>query len=497
MAESTVSATPAESLGRYAAALRRWWPLAVAIVVIGALAGLVVAAERPKSFTATAKVLVGQQRQVDVLLGNSDYSPDPERELNTSLQLITLEPIAAGVSRSLRLGESPSALVRRVSTAVDRNSNIVTISVADANAERAAAIANAFAAGYRDYRARSARAALDDAITAAHEQMLELPPGSERAELRRELTRVRAAQPFQTGGVQVVHEATATGAVRHPRPLVSALLGGFLGLIAAAVAIAVLARTDRRVSGDGDLEDLTGRHVVARIPRARPAAADALMTLALSLAQGRIGGAPAGALLLTSPGHNEGTPEVAVGLTQALGALGLPAIAIEADLRAPRFARSLAVPETRGLKAVLDGTADLADALADIGEGAEALPAGSTAALPQPLLASAAMAAVVEEARRRATVVLIASAPAGLVGDPVALAAHVDAALLVVRDDVTRPEEVARAMRALTDAGIPPVGIVATVAPARLSLVEMAGARLRRHAPPQAAAPPASEVTAA
>jgi Mrp family chromosome partitioning ATPase len=77
------------------------------------------------------------------------------------------------------------------------------------------------------------------------------------------------------------------------------------------------------------------------------------------------------------------------------------------------------------------------------------------------------MAATVDEARGRADVVVIAGAPAGVVGDSVALAGLVDRVLLVACDDVTRPDELRRAMRALTDAGIPPAGVIATARPRR------------------------------
>jgi len=230
----------------------------VAIVLVAGLVGLAVAAQRPKSYVATAKVLLGQQHQVDVLLGNTDYSPDPERELNTSLELITREAIAARVRRSLRLSEPSAALVGRVAAAVDRNSSVVTISARDTDAARAAAIANAFARGYRAYRAKSAQGALEDAIASARLRMLNLQSHTQRVALRRELTRLEVEVPFQTGGVQVVHEATPASAVRRPRPLLSGLLGAFLGLLLAAVTIVVLGRTDRRVTGDGQLEDLTG-----------------------------------------------------------------------------------------------------------------------------------------------------------------------------------------------------------------------------------------------
>jgi capsular polysaccharide biosynthesis protein len=480
--------TPAESLERYVATLRRRWLLTAAIVLVAALAALAVSMQRPTSYTATAKVLLGQQRQVDALLGTSDYSSDPERELNTSVQLITLEPIAEDVRASLGLHEPAAALVGQVTTAIDRNSNIVSISVRDGDAARAATLANAFADAYRDYRGDSARAAVQEAIASAEARLRQVPAGSERDALRDELTRLEVAEAFQTGGVQVVHEATAESAVRRPRPLTSAIVGGFVGAVLAALMIIVLARTDRRVGGDRDLEDLTSSPVVAHVPRSRRGAADALVTLALALIHGRVGRAQASVLLLTSAGPDEGTPEVAVGLARALGAIGTHAIVIEADLRTPAFAAILGLPGTGGLAAVLAGTARLEDELVDVGKAAAALPAGPPAELPQALLASEPMSAIVEEACGCADVVLLAGAPVGRVGDSAVLAGLVDEVLLVARVDVSRLEELRQAVRALTDAGIPPAGVVSTVRPARRPLAAIFAARRRRRLPAREAA---------
>jgi capsular polysaccharide biosynthesis protein len=451
---------------QYIAVLRRWSPLALAIVAVATLMGLAVAAQRPKSYTADAKVLLGQDRQLDALLGTADYSPDPERDLNTSLQLITLEPIAGGVVNSLGLHESPTALAARVTTAVDRNSNIVTISVRDASPDHAAEIANAFANGYHDYRAKAAQAALRDAIDSAQQRLPTLETGSARTALRRELTRLEVVEPLQTGGVQVVHEATAADAVQHPRPLVSGVVGGLLGLIIAAVAIVVLARTDRRVSGDGDLEDVTGRPLLARIPRSPQAAADALASLALSLVQKPRGTAPPSVVLVTSAGPHEGAPEVAIGLARAFGVIGRSAIAIEADLRRPAFAALVGVETEDGLATVLAGQARLDDELVAVGERTSVLPAGTTSDAPQAMLAGELMASTVAAACRLADIIVLD----GIAGDAVALAPLVDTVLLVARDDVTRPDALRRAVRALADAGIPPAGVVALARGARFPL---------------------------
>jgi len=457
--------TPAESLGMYAAALRRWWPLAIALVAVAGLTGLAVAKQLPKSYDATSKVLLDRQRQVDALLGTSDFSPDPERELNTDVELITLEPIAADVRRSLALPESAAELAERVTTAVDRNSSIVSITVRDSRPARAAHIANAFATAYREYRARSARMSVGDAIASALARMRRLPLGPQRTALRAELRRLRVAEAFQTGGVQIVDRASPSSASSRPRPLANALVGGFLGAVIAALAIVVLARTDRRVRSERDLEALTGRPVIARVPGQGSGAREALVTLAMSLSRPRTGQAPPGLVLLTSPGPREGTAEVALGLARALGTVGRSAIAIEADLREPSFARRLGLGTPGGLAGILRGEDDLDHQLAVLDDGAAALAAGAPCRLPQPLLAGERMAAIVEEACGRADVVLLAGAPVGVVGDALALAGLVDTVVLVARIGETRVDELDCAMRALTDVDAVPIGTVITRQP--------------------------------
>ncbi len=64
MPEPDSPRTPAESLGIYGAALRRWWPLVVALIGIAALAGFVVAHSLPKTYEATARVLLDRERGV-------------------------------------------------------------------------------------------------------------------------------------------------------------------------------------------------------------------------------------------------------------------------------------------------------------------------------------------------------------------------------------------------------------------------------------------------
>jgi Mrp family chromosome partitioning ATPase len=481
---------PADSLRLYARALQRHWPLALAIVVVAALAGYAVARTSPRTYGATAKVLLDQQKPVDVLLGAGGYSTDPERELNTGVMLVTLEPVAAIVRDTLGLPETPAALAAKVSVAADSNSNIVSITARDASARRAARIADGFAVAYRGYRARAAQASVGDAITSARRRLGALPAGSaEATALQAELQRLQVAAAVRTGGVQIVRPAAGSGVSVEPRPLVSAFVGGSLGLVLAGLAIVLLARTDRRVRDRGALEAVAGKPVVALVPQHEPAARDALMTLAVSLQ--RTGDAPT-VLLLTSAGPGEGTPEVALGLAAAVAMLGRTSIVVETDLRTPEFAAQLGLDRPAGLGAVLRGESslelelDLVEVAATPGAGgagAWALPAGAPAPLPQVLLAGERMEALVQAARELADVVILAGAPAGTAGDVLPLAALADRVLLVTRLGATEADRVRDAMRALDGVGAAPEGVVATTPPPRWRGLAGLGIGARRRTP--------------
>jgi capsular polysaccharide biosynthesis protein/MinD-like ATPase involved in chromosome partitioning or flagellar assembly len=477
------TATPAERLAMYLGVLRRCWRLVVGIVAVALLSGAMVAAFAPESHEATAKLLIGQRAQVDALLGATDYTPDPERDVNTNLELITLEPVAERVSAELDLGLPPAALTSKVATEVAGNSNVVSITASDRSPQTAARIANAFADAYRDFRTRSARASIDDAVASAEQRAAALAPGAERAALTEELRGLQAAAAFQTGGVQIVRRATPASAVASGGTMSTALVAGFLGVVLAAVAVVLVARTDQRVRGEADLEAAAGSAVLATVSDS-PAgggstgARDAFATLALSLSlrglrsresvRARRNGHAARVLLLVSPGPGEGTTEVALGLALALRDMGETAIAIEADLRGPGFAEQLRLGPVAGVAGILSGASTLDDELVELAgtpggsPAAWAVPAGSALGLPQPMLAGPAMRALVSQARARAAVVILAGAPAALFGDSFALTRLADEVLLVARIDATRRDDVARVVAELKELERPPLGAVAT-----------------------------------
>jgi capsular polysaccharide biosynthesis protein/Mrp family chromosome partitioning ATPase len=492
---STPELTPADRMSTYWATLRRRKRLLAALVATAVLAGIGVGLMAPQSYDATAKVLIGQRTQLDALLGASSYAPDPEREVNTSLELVSLEPVAENVRRRLGLDVDASTLIGKLSAQIDRNSNVVSITVRDRSPREAARLANAFAVGFREFAASSAQASIEDAVTAAKERAAGLAPGPERAALDAEVRRLEAAAAFKASGVQVVHPATGASATPTRNLAVNAIVAGFLGMVLAAVTVVVLARTDKRIHDDDELGAIVGAPVLAEVPqRLGPPwdtdGRDAFATLALSLAlrglpprhqeTGNSNGPSSLVLLLTSPGRRDDSATVTLGLAQALTEMGARVMAIEADLREPRLASELGGESTDGLVGILTKGYSLGSELIPFpwGSGAYipagAPPVGLGSPLPQTLLAGPELGMIVAEARRRADVVLIAGAPIGQVADSLALVPLVDAVLIVARLGATRADELERALAAFDELDAPVAGAVAT------------SSRPRRHAGPRA-----------
>jgi Mrp family chromosome partitioning ATPase len=205
---------------------------------------------------------------------------------------------------------------------------------------------------------------------------------------------------------------------------------------------------------------------------------------------------PPAIILVTSPGPDEGAPEVTLGLAAALATLGRRTIAIEADLRRPTFAERLGAPGGGGLIALIRGGGRLDHEVIELeppldGAAAHVLPAGAARAHPQVLLASLSMKAVLLEARARADIVLVCTPPAGRVGDALTLAPLADAALLVARLDATDADAARRARESLEEVGTRVVGVAAIAGRrgAEVPVGEAAPASARRQVPAELVGP--------
>ena len=469
-------------------AVRGRWRLVLAVVFIATGLAFVLSLSSEKQYDATAQLLLRGAEPINALLdpsGNSSSS-DPERDLNTEVELIKVGPTAHAVRRSLGLRRSTDDLLDQVQTETSATSDIVRLRVRDPDPALAAQIANEFAESYVEFRVNSARSRYRQAADLAQRQLLALSPVDRRTVEGRDLQarqrELQIASALQTGGAELVRRASVPEAASRPRPLLSAALGLLLGIVLGVGAALVLNLFDRRFSDEREVEEFFGLPVLAAIPRpARrgadlndPAQREAYGLLASNL-QLATTGRSSSVIMITSPGPGDGKTSVTLGIARAYAQLGMSVIAIEADLRRPAFGRYVDVTGSGGVTGVLAGAPierELiwldANSLQPTGRDTGSrgaiglLPAGKIPENPQRTLSDPAMTLVVEVARSLADVVLIDTAPVGTVNDATVLGRMVEGVAVVTRLNQTSKDAARRANRSLANLGAERLGLVVT-----------------------------------
>ena len=456
-----------EGLIDYLRAIRQRWPIVLLVALVVAGTALVLSLLEEERYEARATLLLRDEQRD--LFGEDAQAGDAERQFNTDVDLIRLSSVAETVARRLELDVTSDQLLQDVTTETNASSDVVELVASADDPRDAALIANVYAQAYVDYRRSTARESLADAAELAAARLEALAP-DERDSREGELLATRQreleiAAALETGGVRVVRRATVPSSPASPRPLLSAAVGGILGLLLGALLAVALAFADRRLRDEQSVEETFGLPVIAEIPHvgAGDAAAEPHGLLAAHLRLASRNGSRV--VMFTSPAKGDGKSFTTLGVARALTRLGQRVVVIEADLRAPVLEPEPNVYDTpSGLVALLvraradvpgelvwlDASTDPTrsmDLPADLTFGL--LPAGGTPPDPQRLLARPEMAAVVERVRGLADVVLIDTAPIGTVSDAVALAPLVDSVILVARMGKTTRDAARAASRIL------------------------------------------------
>jgi capsular exopolysaccharide synthesis family protein len=487
--DAWVPRSPAERLREYLRiARRRWLVLAVVTGVVTAVA-LLMSLTGTEKYDATAVLLLRDGEPADSILGSTGSDSDPERETNTQIGLIKLETVAENVREDLGLDVSTSELLDQVSTEVEGNSDLVSVTARDPDPRRAAAIATSFAEQYVNFRRESARASLDEAAELARNRLDSLSTedrfSTEGRQLEARLRELEIAASLQTGGVEVVRRASVPTSPAVPRPMLSAFIGLILGLALALLVVIAREFADRRLKDEEEAQAVIELPLIAQIPRpargkdelGRPdrAQEEAFASLAANLLFSSREN-PTSSLMVTSPSASDGKTTVTLGMARALATLGKRVIAIEADLRHPRFAERLDVRRNPGFAGLAAGVADLEDVLVEVdaettrrrahatdsGVSFAVLPAGPPLSTPQTVLSGPMIGQVIAECRERADFVLIDTPPIGVVHDAITLANLVDAALLVARINWTTKDAARKALRLLRQLDLRVLGVVLT-----------------------------------
>ncbi|HLY41335.1 MAG TPA: polysaccharide biosynthesis tyrosine autokinase [Terracidiphilus sp.] len=223
-----------------------------------------------------------------------------------------------------------------------------------------------------------------------------------------------------------------------------------------------LAKGAQRLKGNlGLTANENSTSTVWMLQRPDSVPAEAFRVLRTSIMLSRAGGGLK-TLLITGCAPGEGKTTITTNLAIAFAQHNMRVLIIEADMRRPKLRGKMDFPGKTGLSNVLSGTSSCEDAILQglYVPSLDVLPAGPRPPMPSEILGSAAFGDLLEKLRARYEIILIDSPPALVVTDAVTMSPRTDAVLWVSQAGVITRPQLGRATHLIERNRIPVIGFV-------------------------------------
>ncbi len=459
--------------------LGRWKWLILAFVVLMTGASLVLSITRAPSYTATAELKYERPVDISNPLANSSYI-DPQQvslELQSVASEINGPPVKDRAAAQLNL--SPADKRLKASAEATPNSSVVRISAVSDTPRGAAAVANAFSAGFIANNQQVERERLAQAIEVVQEKLKAFTnpvthTSPDYILLSQRLSDLQIADATVTGDYRLISAAVPPTSKSSPQPVRDTVFGLVIGLLGGFAAAVVLEQLSTKLRSDHEVGELLELPVIGRVPRLRKG----LLAKSPLVVLHEPWGGPAESfrvlrnnldflardtelctILVTSGLPGEGKSVMISNLALAVAMGGKRVVVVDGNLRQPSLHRIFSLSNDLGLSTVVGGEARLVDALKQFelplrGELLPRSPGGSgdnpeTPPLKGPMLsvltsgeipndpgevvASRRFDSMLRDLKKSSVDLVLIDSPAVLeFGDAAAMAATVDAVLLVV-----------------------------------------------------------------
>jgi receptor protein-tyrosine kinase len=482
----------------------RKWVIIQAVVVV-TLVALVGSLLLPKTYQGEAKVLISETDTGAALFGSllPGLSSQPERLLQTEVQLMQLRPLAEQVVRDpkLNLKTTPADLLDRTTITASGQTDVVIINVTASDPKAAADITNAMATAYVQWSMATKRESIRNAanevqseLDVAKQQVLDLGRRIQSegksdelsAELQiatgsyttlaQKLQELRVDEQLETGSGRVVSTAVVDPTPVSPKVARNTALGLAIGLVFGIGMAFLYEYLDNTIKSTEEAEKLYGAPVLGHIPFEKFEKGEKRR---LTIAQHP--GSPAAesyrvlrnsldfinfehdikTLVVSSAAPGEGKSTVAANLAAGLAQAGQKVVLVSCDFRRPTTETFFGVTNMIGLSEVLTGADSLKSALQRPGEEQLlVLTSGKMPPNPSELLGSQKMKELIESLEEWGDWVIIDTPPLLAVADPAAVARWADGVLVVTRGGQSTRDAAKKAREMLEKVGAKIIGTV-------------------------------------
>jgi succinoglycan biosynthesis transport protein ExoP len=473
---------------------RRKWAVLLPLVVVPIVAFLL-SARQPALYEASAQVLISRENLATQLEGLIDPTTnDPARTAQTQAQLARVPEVARRALAAAKLNRSPSDLLGASTVTATPETDLLVFRVRDGTPKVAALLANKYARQFTIYRRQLESKVLETARARVQiEQKALEARGEEDSAAYDSLVekdqQLLTMEALQTGRAVVVREAAGAGKVQ-PQPKRAVMTGLALAL-ALGLGLAFLYEAlDSRARSAQDVAARLRLPLLGRIPQpprhlrgskelvmlsapySKDAEAFRMLRSNLEFAALDRG---ARVLMVTSAQAGEGKSTTIANLAIAFADAGRRTILVDLDVRSSFLEHVFGVHGEPGISDIVSGDIKLEQALIKdltphkdtpwplVGRTPEnqlwLLPSGSVSNSAD-FGAARGLRETLKTLSESADIVLVDAPPLLVTGDAMALTAHVDGIMVVIRAHVTRAATLDEMRRVLDVAPAVKVGFI-------------------------------------
>lgn len=271
--------------------------------------------------------------------------------------------------------------------------------------------------------------------------------------LLQRMKEVSVASNITTSNIKVVDAAAAVNEIFRPKKSLNLIIGSLVGLMLGIGAALLRETLNQTVASVNELQSLSGLPVLGTIPWAKnlsdsnlamatirdvgSSLAEAYRVATANLRFVLPGGRAPRTILLTSANPAEGKSTSAVNIAISQAQHGMKVLLIDADLRKPSVHFKMGLSNAKGLSNFLAGDVDIASVTQGSREvkGLYLVSAGTLISDPVKMLASPALAQLLNLAARHFDSIIIDGPPVIGFADALYLSALVQATVLVADED--------------------------------------------------------------